>query len=241
MASESPEPKPVAEIWRPDLVSLPQLTLARRIFRAFFQRFISLVVFVIMRAKFNGLENLPKKGPALIVFNHLGDADAALILAALRSPADVMGKIELHNYGWVGLIGRAYGTIWVHRGSPDRRALRAALDGLAAGRVVALAPEARESLTGTLEEGTEGAAFIAVKSGARVIPIGLTGTQNEFIHGRKWFQRAPVTLTVGKPFGIREQAKRQDMIREGTRQIMEEIARLLPKEYRGKYEYVSSE
>jgi 1-acyl-sn-glycerol-3-phosphate acyltransferase len=241
MTSESPEPKPVAEIWRPDLVALPQLTVARRIFRACTHLAARALVLSIMRAKFSGLENLPNKGPALMVFNHLGDADAVLVLAALPSPAEVMGKIELHNYGWVGWLGRTYGTIWVHRGSPDRRALRAALEGLAQGRMIALAPEARESLTGTLEEGTEGAAFLAIKSGAMVIPIGLTGTQNKFIYGRKWFQRAPVTLKVGKPFRIQAQAERQEMIRAGTRQIMEEIARLLPREYRGKYAYVSSE
>ncbi|HQU37838.1 MAG TPA: hypothetical protein PLR65_14740, partial [Anaerolineales bacterium] len=66
------------------------------------------------------------------------------------------------------------------------------------------------------------------------------GTESKSIFVRKWFQRAPVTVTVGKPFRIQEQGSRAKMIRAGTRQIMEEIARLLPKEYRGKYDYISS-
>ncbi len=240
MTSQADDPKPVAEIWRPDLVALPRLTLPRRVFRATLHIAARLAVRFVTRATFTGLENLPARGPALLVFNHLGDADAPIILAALRSPAEAIGKIELHNDGWVGMVGRAYGVIWVHRGSPDRKAIRAALDGLNECRIIAMAPEARESLTGVLEEGTEGAAFLAVRSGAPIVPIALTGTENKFIFERKWFQRAPITVTVGKPFRIQEQAERAEMIRAGTRQIMEAIARLLPKEYRGKYDYVSS-
>lgn len=171
----------------------------------------------------------------MLVFNHLGDADAPVLLAALPAPMDAIGKIELHNDGWVGAVGRAYGVIWVHRGSPDRRALRSALEGLQAGRMIALAPEGRESLTGALEEGTEGAAFLAAKSGALIVPIALTGTENKSIFGRKWFQRAPVTVTVGEPFRIQKQADRQEMLRAGTRQIMEALANLLPESYRGNY------
>ncbi len=136
----------------------------------------------------------------------------------------------------MGRIFRAYGVIWVHRGRPDRRALRAALDALAQGRMVGLAPEGRQSLIGGLEEGNEGAAFLAMKSGAPIVPVAMTGTENGNIYGhlKKW-KRAPVTLTVGKPFFLREQADRQKMLREGTRQIMESLANLLPESYRGNY------
>jgi hypothetical protein len=57
-----------------------------------------------------------------------------------------MGKIELSEHWLVGPLFRAYGVIWVHRGKADRKALRAALDGLSQGRMIALAPEGRQSL-----------------------------------------------------------------------------------------------
>jgi 1-acyl-sn-glycerol-3-phosphate acyltransferase len=81
----------------------------------------------------------------------------------------------LNDHWFVGPIFRAYGTIWVHRGQPDRRAIRAALDALAEGRMVALAPEGRQSLIGGLEDGNAGAAFLALKSGAPIVPIGWPG------------------------------------------------------------------
>lgn len=233
---QSSPPKPITEIWRPDLVALPRLTFARRAFRVFMRGLTKIVTFFTMRTTIHGMENFPKQGPALIVINHLGDADAVLVGASIPTTIDGMGKIELNDEWLVGCIFRAYGVIWVHRGRPDRRALRAALDALAQGRMVGLAPEGRQSLIGGLEEGNEGAAFLAMKSGAPIVPVAMTGTENGNIYGhlKKW-KRAPVTLTVGKPFFLREQADRQKMLREGTRQIMESLANLLPESYRGNY------
>ncbi|MCI0554353.1 MAG: 1-acyl-sn-glycerol-3-phosphate acyltransferase [Anaerolineae bacterium] len=231
----SSPPKPVTDVWQPDLVALPRLTFARRAFRIFFRGLAKLVTFFTMRPIVSGLENFPKRGPALIVINHLGDADVVLVGASIPTTIDGMGKIELIDE-WVGPILRAYGVIWVHRGRPDRRALRAALDALAQGRMVGLAPEGRQSVTGGLEDGNEGAAFLAMKSGAPIVPIAMTGTENENTYGHlKRWKRARVTLTVGKPFLLREQADRQAMLREGTRQIMESLANLLPESYRGNY------
>ncbi|MGZ9164495.1 MAG: lysophospholipid acyltransferase family protein, partial [Anaerolineales bacterium] len=140
-------PKPITEVWRPDLVALPRLTFARQAFRVFTRVVARLLAFFTMRVRITGLENFPKHGPALIVINHLGDADAVLVMATLPITIEGMGKIELNDHWFVGPLFRAYGIIWVHRGRPDRKALRAALDGLAEGRMVALAPEGRQSLT----------------------------------------------------------------------------------------------
>ena len=232
----SSPPKPITEVWRPELVALPQLTLARRLFRQFMRLLMKTLIFTLTRPIVTGLENFPKKGPALIVINHLGDADVILVGAYTPIMFDGMGKIELNDHWLAGPMMRAYGIIWVHRGRPDRKALRAALDGLAAGRIVGIAPEGRQSMIGGLEEGNEGAAFLALKSGAPIVPVAMTGTENENIFGHiKRFKRAPVTLSVGEPFFLQEQADRQEMMRLGTHQIMQALAKLLPESYRGNY------
>ena len=234
----SSPPKPVSDIWRPDLVGLPKLTAPRRAFRVFLRGLTKLLTFVLLRAEVSGLENFPRHGPALVVFNHLGDADAVLMMGTLplKSPAEGIGKIELNEHWLVGPVFRAYGIIWVHRGQPDRRAIRAALDGLAEGRIVTLAPEGRQSVIGGLEEGNAGAAFLALKSGAPIVPIGMTGTENSHIYGHlKRWRRAPVTLRVGKLFYLPILEDRQQTLQEGTRLIMQTLATLLPDSYRGKY------
>ena len=234
----SPPPKPITDVWRPDLVALPKLTLGRRAFRVFMRGVTKLLTFTLLRVKVSGLENFPKDGPAIIVFNHLGDADMVLMMAMLsfKSPVEGIGKIELYDHWFVGPVFRAHGMIWVHRGQPDRRAIRAALDALAEGRMVTLAPEGRQSVIGGLEQGNPGAAFLALKSGAPLVPIGLTGTENSNVFGHlKRMKRALVTLSVGKPFFLQEHANRQKTLREGTQQIMQSIASLLPESYRGQY------
>ena len=233
---QSSPPKPVTEVWRPDLVALPRLTWARRFFRHFTRVIMKLLKFLFLDATITGMQNFPKRGPALVVINHLGDADAVLLGASIPYMIDAMGKIELYDHRFVGPVFRAYGIIWVHRGRPDRKALRAALDGLAQGRLITIAPEGRQSVIGGLEDGNEGAAFLALKSGVPIIPIAMTGTENDHIFGHmKQLKRAQVSLSVGKPFYLTEQANRQAMLQEGTRQIMESLASLLPESYRGNY------
>jgi 1-acyl-sn-glycerol-3-phosphate acyltransferase len=193
--------------------------------------------FVCLRVSVKGMDNFPRQGPAVAVVNHLGDADAALLLAELPRAAEALGKIELYFFPVLGRIMDWYGFIWLHRGRPDRRALHAALQGLAEGRVIVLAPEGRYTLAGGLEQGGSGAAFLALKADVPVVPVALTGTWNADVYGSlRRLRRAFVTLTVGEPFRLEARADRRAALHAGTQRIMESLARLLPAGYRGAYE-----
>ena len=181
-AKPSIPPKPISDVWRPELVRLPRMTFIRRTFRTFMHGLIKLIAKICMNVTAEGLENFPRKGPVLIVINHLGDADAPAIMSALPITPDALGKIELFDLPILGKLIDWYGIIWLHRGRADIRALRAALDGFAEGRLIAIAPEGRYSLTGALEEGNGGAAFLAYKAGVPILPIVVTGTENENIY-----------------------------------------------------------
>lgn len=195
-----------------------------------------MLVFTCTRFEARGLENYPAEGAALVVINHLGDPDIVVALAALPDFPEVLGKIELRSILPLRWVSDTLGVIWVHRGRPDRRALVAALEALHEGRRVILAPEGRESLTGVLDSGTEGAAFLALKSGVPVVPVALTGTENWRVFGHlKRLRRASVTLTVGTPFLLARKGSAPGAREQGTRLIMENLARLLPEEYRGVY------
>jgi 1-acyl-sn-glycerol-3-phosphate acyltransferase len=199
-----------------------------------------LLIAVLTKRTVEGLENFPQKGPALVVVNHLGDADGPLLISSLPVSLDALGKIELYDFPVLGKLLDWYGMIWLHRGQPDRRAMKAALDGFATGRFILIAPEGRMSLIGGLEEGEYGAAFLALKAGVPVVPVALTGTANTHVYGHlKRLQRAPVSLRVGQPFRLRRQANRRETVREGTRQIMGALSDLLPEDYRGVYRTVS--
>lgn len=239
IAPSSPTPKPISKVWRPDLTRLPALTRSRRLFRFLIQLLCRVVVFVCTKATITGLENYPRRGPALVVINHLGDPDAVLELAALPDFPEVIGKIELRDIPVLRLVMDMLGVIWVHRGQPDRGAISAALEAFRQGRRVIIAPEGRESVSGGLEVGTKGAAFLAIRAGVPVVPVTITGSEFRRIENNlKKLRRTPVTLKVGKPFVLPQPARSQEALREGTRLIMEALARQLPPEYRGVYAYV---
>ena len=234
--NETP-PKPISRIWRPELVRLPKMTRARIIFRAFAHGFIKLVAGICVKVTAEGLEDFPAQGPLLVVINHLGDADTPALISSLPVTPDALGGIELYDLPILGKLMDWYGIIWLHRGRSDTKALRAALDGLAEGRIIVIAPEGRYSLTGALEKGTGGAAFLAYRSGAPVLPVAITGTENDSVYGHlKRFRRAAVHIKAGAIIRLSGQAEnRQAAVELGTQQIMQALADLLPEKYRGAY------
>jgi 1-acyl-sn-glycerol-3-phosphate acyltransferase len=237
-AQNSTESKPHSQVLRPEITRLPPLNPWRKFWRLSWRWASKILIRLFTRTQVKGLENFPRQGPALLVINHLGDADVPLALAYFPTQIDGLAKAELYDYPLLGWLMEAYGVIWVHRGRPDRRALRAALEGLAQGRIVGIAPEGRESLTGSLEEATHGAAFLALKSGAPLLPITFTGTENRRVYANlKHLRRTRVTLTVGPLFHLEAgQQDHKDAIEHSTLKIMQTLAAQLPPHYRGVYQ-----
>ena len=231
------QPKPITDVWKPELVRLPKLTTARKLFRIFGHSLVKFVAKICLNITVEGAENFPKTGPLLIVINHIGDSDVVAVVSQLPNPPDALGKIELYDVPIIGKMMHWYGMIWLHRGRPDIKALRSAIDGLAEKRIIIIAPEGRYSVTGALEEGSGGAAYLAYKSGSPVLPIVVTGTENENVYGNlKKLKRAKVKVIVGKMLKLNDQLEtRQEAINQGTQQIMEAMANLLPEKYRGEY------
>ncbi len=236
MESHPIPPKPRSEVYRPELVRLPPLTPARRAWRRVVQTLVWLVVRLTLRLEVRSNVRLPENGPLLVVSNHLGDADLVVGLAVAKVPFDAIAKVELYDLPFVGWLLHSYGVIWVHRGQPDRKAIRAALDGLAEGRIIAIAPEGRESVIGALEDGTQGAAYLALKAGVPVLPVAVTGTENWRVYGNlKRLRRTTVTLNIGEPFTLPVTGDRKQTLQQGTEMIMRRVAALLPPDYRGRY------
>jgi 1-acyl-sn-glycerol-3-phosphate acyltransferase len=230
-------PKPVAEKFRPELTRVPEYHWRRRLARRALRVLMRFLVATRVRLTVRGLENFPAHGPALIVLNHLGDADIVVILSQLRTfDVDPLGASNLYDISALRAVAEPYGVIWLHRGQPDRRALNCAIESLRRGRFVTIAPEGRESVIGGLEQGLDGAAFLALRADVPIVPIALTGTETPRLYrGPFCWPRVPVTMTVGQPFRLVRSGDRHADVKNGTDQIMRQLARLLPPEYRGVY------
>lgn len=228
--------KPVSTVIHPELTHKIVLTKWRRFARLLVKALSRLMVFIWARPTIIGLQNVASPGPSLIVTNHLGDAD--LILGFAYTPSELLpiAKIELYSIPVLGKLLEWYGVIWIRRGQPDRSAIKAILDALRDGFIVGIAPEGRESLTGGLEEGTTGAAYIALKANVPLIPATFTGTENSRVFRNiKHFQRTDVSITIGSPFKLEQLADRRKSIQVGTETIMRKLAEQLPPQYRGVY------
>ncbi len=210
----------------------------RAIFRRFTRSFLRLLLRLFTHLEVTGLENIPQGGPLLVAFNHLAYLDGPLVLALLPQLVEGIALEDLYRVPVTGQLLRLYGTIPVHRDQFDRQVIRRALRVLAEGKVLALAPEARMSLTGALEQARLGVAYLALRSGAPILPVAITGTET-VPSDLKRLRRPRLTLTVGEvivppPQASKPQARRQQ-VAELTDEIMHRIAALLPPEYRGVY------
>ncbi len=184
-----------------------------------------------------GADNVPKTGPLLIVSNHVGAVDPALIGGWTPRPVWFMAKAELFRSRFSGAIMRAYHAFPVVRHSPDTKALRQAFNLLGSGRAVVLFPEGHRAEDARLHRAEPGAGFIARRSGAPLVPIGITGSDRVLGRHQLIPRRAPVGMVFGKPFSLPD--KNQDGSRMDHQQsadfLMMKIAELLPLENQGEY------
>jgi 1-acyl-sn-glycerol-3-phosphate acyltransferase len=192
--------------------------------------------FLLTRRQVKGRENIPKKGPLLVVSNHLSLADPPLLGISLNRKMIFMAKNQLFRFWLLGWVVRNFGAFPVHRGQQDRQALRQTYEVLDKGLALIMFPEGMRSRSGHLRSAFFGAAQIASRSGAPILPIGISGTE-KLEHLSWWWRRPRVTVNIGIPFCLPQ--LRSNMTKgermEFTHSIMQHIAELLPVDYQGDY------
>lgn len=206
----------------------PRAPISRRA-----MRLLARVVFKLFtRCEVLGRENIPSSGAIILASNHISHLDPALALAVVPREVEFVTLQDLAAVPITGYLLRALGVIWVRRDEPDRGVIRQCLAVLERGGALWIAPEAGRSPTGVLVEGRDGVAWLAARSGALIVPVGVSGTHTA--SAVWWRLRRPrVTIAFGQPFTV-QAATRAEVARR-TEKLMRHIAALLPAEYRGRY------
>lgn len=201
---------------------------------------------LVFRPWSRGRKNVPRRGPVILVSNHLSFADHFFGPLPLPRKLVFLAKAEYFNgKGLKGLLSRAFfsgsGQIPIDRtgGQASERALRSGLRVLAAGNVLGIYPEGTRSPDGRLYRGRTGVARLALESRAPVVPCAMIGTF-EFLPSGSW--RPNMKVRPGVIFGTpmefsRFYGKESDRaaLREITDEIMAEIAKLSGQEYVDSY------
>lgn len=178
-----------------------------------------------------GREQIPRRGPVLLVGNHVGTVDPPLTGALVpRSDVHYMAKSEHFRTALLRWLFRGYHAFPVVRGTADRAALRHSLHLLASGHVLMLYPEGHRSWDGQMRRPHPGAGFLARHSGAPVVPVAIWGSEDVIPKGKKLPRRVTVHVHFGEaerlPVSITDNQLAAD-------HLMRRVAELLPEEYRG--------
>jgi 1-acyl-sn-glycerol-3-phosphate acyltransferase len=202
-----------------------------------FMRILSNVVLsLIARREYIGLENLPAEPPYILATNHLSVWDSPLLLTVCPHTIRAFAAAKHKRNPLYAPLLAVMGSIYVRRGEVDRQALREALATLKKGEVLGMAPEGtRARGSYALQEGKTGAAYLATRTGVLIVPVGVTGTE-QIKHNLPRLRRTHLRVVIGEPFYLPESGQvRGQKLRQYTDLIMRHIAALLPEEYRGVY------
>jgi 1-acyl-sn-glycerol-3-phosphate acyltransferase len=186
-----------------------------------------------------GAERMPRDRGVLVCSNHASNLDPPLLPAFLPRPDSwSMAKSEwFARPSLTSWIFTRYHAFPVIRHSPDRRALKRAIDILRGGAVLILYPEGTRVESGGLRRAEPGAGFLARTAGAAVQPVALIGTRDSFPKGAHLPRRVPVSIRFGAPFRVRDRSAQGGRVdnQDAADSIMLAVADLLPEEMRGVY------
>lgn len=236
----------------------PVLTARRRLFRALFRNMMRALVGTVSRYEVEGTQWIPRKGPLLVVMNHLGLLDGPLLLASFPRQLEAVVLDQMLDVPVLGKWLRWYGVLPVRRDRFDRTVLQRSVAVLRSGRALAISPEAGISGSGALRMARSGAAYMALHAEAPVLPVAITGTERvqgawdsvaekvsfrgleQLAFWRSDRPRLELKLIFGRPFDLESAGnswrEKRRALRRGTDEMMERLAALLPSQYQGVYD-----
>ena len=199
----------------------------------------------VARLRIEGaIDEIPRQGPVILIANHASNADPVVIggflTPRLGRRIHWLGKKELFDWPVVGWAARNGGVHPVDRSTADLEAFRLARRILDEGHVLMVFPEGTRAPDGVLAQPKDGAAMLALRTGAPVVPIGVGDSDRLWPKGRLLPRPGGrITVRVGSPFRLADEIGGSLTGRAAktaaTAALMRRIAELLPPRQRGIY------
>ncbi|PEJ29155.1 1-acyl-sn-glycerol-3-phosphate acyltransferase [Bacillus pseudomycoides] len=177
----------------------------------------------------NGIENVPKDKPVLVVSNHQSDMDIPVLLGYLNKPIGFVSKAEIKKFPIVPTWMELMNCVFMDR-SNRRQSLQAIKDGielLKNGHSIVIFPEGTRSKAGEMGEFKAGSFHLAVKAGVAILPVTVDGTYKMFEANGNRMKPAHATVTISKPITPEQYASMD--IKELTQHTKDIIAAQLHK------------
>jgi 1-acyl-sn-glycerol-3-phosphate acyltransferase len=186
---------------------------------------------LLFRTTVDGAVRVPAEGPVIIAPVHRSFIDFFVASEVTGRKLHYMAKDSLWSNRTLARILPAVGAFPVHRESADREALRRAQQVLDAGEVLILFPEGERRAGPVVEELHEGVAFLAARTGATVIPVGIGGSASVMPKGRRIPRPRHIHLIVGEPILPPARTEGGRISRSRIHRLTEELAASLQDLY----------
>jgi 1-acyl-sn-glycerol-3-phosphate acyltransferase len=183
--------------------------------------FFGLVFHTLWPLRVKGVDNIPNKGAAIIVCNHLSMVDPFVVGYAANRLVSFMAKEELFRIPFVGFVIRKVGAFPVDRARRDPASMRTALTLLKQGELLGMFPEGTRSTSGEMLELRAGAARLAARTHTPIVPAAVHNT-NKALPPGKFIRPARIAVTFGPPFELTELYDRNDK-GEGMERALETL------------------
>ena len=197
------------------------------------ERVFSRIAFKLlgMKIEIQGLENIPKNEPVIFISNHQSMMDIKLSLACIPTNISFISKDTIFRVPILGAYMKVSGHIPIQRGE-DRKAyetLLTAVKKLTAKKSLVVFPEGTRSEDGQLGAFKRGISLIILKSGKRVVPMAICGS-NQFMPKRGWLshpEKRYVKMNFGKPLSFDNSRTDREYTIQVTNQLRNEVLGLL--------------
>jgi 1-acyl-sn-glycerol-3-phosphate acyltransferase len=180
---------------------------------------------LLFRPKVTGRENIPLSGPVLIAPIHRSNVDFAFSLFISPRKIFFMAKHGVFHPAIFGALLIRLGAFPVNRSSADRESMRLAEEVLKRGQALALFPEGTRRSGPSVEALHDGVVFIAARSGAKIVPVGIAGSERAMPVGAKLPRFAKIQIVVGTPIDPPASGGRvsRSQITEKTEELRQEL------------------
>lgn len=168
---------------------------------------------IVYRLEAQGLNNIPDGGPVILCSNHISNLDPPVVGIPLERKVHYMAKQELFNIPVFGWLITQLGAFPVKRGGVSKDSIRLAIQMLKAENVLGIFPEGTRKNAGGM--GKKGAAMLAFKAEATVIPVAVIGNYRPF---------SKMYVVYGQPVDLSEFAEGgSEELEKATEKIMTTI------------------
>jgi len=175
------------------------------------------------RVEIRGRHLVPTEGAYVIAPVHRSNVDTLLAGCLTRRRIRFMGKDTLWKYRATGALFSSLGAFPVHRGTPDREALRTCEEAVRAGEPVVLFPEGTRQSGPTVQPLFEGAAFVAARAGVPIVPVGIGGSEWAMPKGKKRIVPVKVVMVVGPPIPAPERPESGRVSRRSVAELSDAL------------------